>query len=580
MIATMLLVVGIWITLAVWCVALGRSILASLRSPARDLTSSCAAFWVGWGALVAALQLWHVCLPVNGVALAFLGVIGCAALAVHARQLRTIAGSCFRQHPGFCVLVAVVAVWLANRALAPIDGLTDAGLYHLAALRWARSFALVPGLGNLHARFAFDSSYFQFLAVLDDVVPRLRGYNLVPGLLILAALAQTLRAAGRVLGARSGDPASAHDVLAVVLVAPLVTLAMARGASTYADVPVFVLGVVVSLHLFHACALPSSSATRRLDLFLVVFLSAIGITIKLSLVAMGAVAAATAMVLWCVPAEGGDGMPRVPASSTMLMLLPGALVLAVWMGRGVVLSGYPAYPLPVGAVDVAWRLPHDDAAEMVRIIRSWARWPYHAGYYDTLDTWRWFWPWVKRATAAGFRPDGVVCPLVLLVIGLAALVVLRRRLSAKDGVRLLIPVVPAACGTVFWFLIAPDPRFAGAALFVLGSGGLAAAVTLVRLPRQRWAVGFLVGFDCWFVLVTGWVHGFVVWPGPAGGLYPLPVAALEERRTASGLVVWVPVDSDQCWDAPLPCTPSFNPRLRLRWPDELGSGFVVDSAGG
>jgi len=46
--------------------------------------------------------------------------------------------------------------------------------------------------------------------------------------------------------------------------------------------------------------------------------------------------------------------------------------------------------------------------------------------------------------------------------------------------------------------------------------------------------------------------------------------------TDSGLVLHIPVASDQCWDAELPCTPYPNPKLRLRRPDDLSSGFVLE----
>jgi hypothetical protein len=46
-------------------------------------------------------------------------------------------------------------------------------------------------------------------------------------------------------------------------------------------------------------------------------------------------------------------------------------------------------------------------------------------------------------------------------------------------------------------------------------------------------------------------------------------------RTLSGLGVYVSREGQQCWDAPLPCTWRLDPRLRLRVPGDLGSGFVL-----
>jgi hypothetical protein len=52
------------------------------------------------------------------------------------------------------------------------------------------------------------------------------------------------------------------------------------------------------------------------------------------------------------------------------------------------------------------------------------------------------------------------------------------------------------------------------------------------------------------------------------------------RQLASGLAVQVPVNSDVCSDAPLPCTPEPHPGLRLRRPGDLGGGFAIDVESG
>jgi hypothetical protein len=54
---------------------------------------------------------------------------------------------------------------------------------------------------------------------------------------------------------------------------------------------------------------------------------------------------------------------------------------------------------------------------------------------------------------------------------------------------------------------------------------------------------------------------------------PFPQSETKILETRSGLEVRVPVKGDQCWDAPLPCTPYFNNELELRKKENLQSGF-------
>jgi len=52
---------------------------------------------------------------------------------------------------------------------------------------------------------------------------------------------------------------------------------------------------------------------------------------------------------------------------------------------------------------------------------------------------------------------------------------------------------------------------------------------------------------------------------------------LIKRITGSGLTIYTPAQGDECWDAPLPCTPYFRPQLRLRG-KSLSEGFYLDES--
>ncbi len=43
----------------------------------------------------------------------------------------------------------------------------DTGLYHAQAIRWIEEYGLVPGLGNLHSRFAYNSAAFPLTALFS-----------------------------------------------------------------------------------------------------------------------------------------------------------------------------------------------------------------------------------------------------------------------------------------------------------------------------------------------------------------------------------------------------------------------------
>ena len=220
-----------------------------------------------------------------------------------------------------------------------------------------------------------------------------------------------------------------------------------------------------------------------------------------------------------------------------------------------------------------------------------------------------------------------MAPLALLTAVIPLLSVRSSRETCPEKTAahaVLATVIPTL---IVWFLIAPDPRFALAPMWLFrscssrGSGrsrhppssrslligvGAVAVVFLLLVREIRWLV--FANFDVWagatfamWVLVPSRsrnsiayaatftalavplqiiaTHGafHVVVSNHQGrfGTPVLPTPPLSQFRTASGLVLFKPrtLGSDQCW-AVLLCTPQPNPQLRLRG-SHISSGFTV-----
>jgi len=57
----------------------------------------------------------------------------------------------------------------------------DTGIYHAQAIRWIETYPVVPGLGNLHTRFAYNSSWLVANALFSFAFTGLRSFHLLPG---------------------------------------------------------------------------------------------------------------------------------------------------------------------------------------------------------------------------------------------------------------------------------------------------------------------------------------------------------------------------------------------------------------
>lgn len=561
-----------WLLMFVFFMGVGllvRRLFGLHNHSAQALVS---AFWVGWAASIAGLQGWQIAFKLDWRATALIGLAGLAGLAWNARDLRPLV-RCARQKYAltFFVPLLLVALWAANQALdVPAD--YDSGLYHLQSVRWLTTYPLVPGLGNLHGRLAFNSSYFLYVGMLDVGPWASRSYHVANGLLLMAVCAQSILSAVQLIAHH--ERRSLAKLFSVLVFGPAIMLA-ATGQSISSPAPdpvVFVLGLALSVFMLAFLERDHyDTAEAGYDLLVITALAAVGITVKLSFAAFGAVTVVTLLGVWCYRTRPMLVEGRAKARRLAWLAVTVMIVIVPWMVRGVILSGYIAYPSTLGAVDVEWRVSRERAINEADVIRSWAR-NEHEESQTVLANWDWFKPWLERTS----RLDGVKLPLVM--VAAAVVLALYRRIDARRffmrSGRCTLLLAPAAASLVFWFFLAPDYRFAGASFWVLGLGALLLALAEHLSPAQM--VPVVLALAIGLTLLNPVDLANPIGPGADAGFHSAAEVALTTFETESGLVINVPTDTDQCWDAPLPCSPSRPSRLRLRKPGNLRQGFVVE----
>jgi len=553
-----------WLGLAGVFTGLGCLWYRPGRLPQADPIGVSQCFWLGWSVVVVGLQLWQVWLPVNGLALLAVTLAGGVGLVRHRQQLRRALSAPFRGRRLFLSVVALLLLWVANHSLRPPQNI-DSGLYHLQAIRWIGSYPIVPGLGNLHGRLAFNNSYFLYPALLEAGPWVARSSHVANSLLVAVFLAVSLWCAFQV--PRATGPRQLSLLYRAFFLAPVLDKVYRYNLSSPSpDLAVLLLGAVISASLLDLGLAPPASPAERTEVRRgIVFLAAVGVTLKLSFLPLGLGMGGLALVLG-QRRPGVQAERRSPARVVLPLL---ALVFIPWLLRGVMASGYPLYPLTMGGVAVDWQVPAEQARLDADWIKGYARAP-DQDYREVLDNWRWLGPWVRRLPAH----YDVAVPLVLVGVMLAAAGLGRRRPGGPGSGELGLLLIPPLAGMVFWFLTAPDPRLVGAAVWI------AAGVSLVLLLRRSAGASLpgktLVVMGALYLAVAGgplFRHLTLVGPGPDHGLHPTPAASVVPYVTASGLVLQVPRERGLCWDSPLPCTPLPSPDLQLRAPGDLGRGF-------
>lgn len=525
------------------------------------------AFWTGICVTVASLQVYHFFRPIDAIIAGLVCAVGLFGIILN-REMLVVA---LRKDAriGFWPAVYGIPVFLAIaiRCSGPAVHY-DTGFYGATAVRWSVTYPIVPGLTNLLGQLGLNSSVFLCVAVLNQGPWREAGFHLFVGLLLCAFVLTVAGSFYRVLFSRNE---TALDYFVLLFSVPCMVWALNwEIVGTNTDLPTTIVSIAGMIALFQVFQEQKRGGkeSRIGSLILVsIMLFTLAVTFKISSLALSVLGWCTSFVqLLSVNLNVRRKRHLVVAAIVF------SCALAIpWLCSGVILSGYMLFPSSAFTIPVDWRVPRASADLLSRLNRSWARIP-HAALVETRGL-RWFEPWL--AGVFRNRVDFIV-PVFLSIAGFVSLLSRKER---KDLFWLKL-LLPSLGGLVFWFALAPALRFGEAAIWTTAAClGSAAFQQVIPTMSQRWRWLLLFGL----LLVGGWcsyprtlwrvefrplldVHGFL----------PLPQARTMPLRLRSGLTVQVPIDTNQCWYAAIPCSPYFTDNLRLRQGKDLRLGFRAD----
>ena len=532
-------------------------------------------FWVGWSGSIVLLQIWHLNYAVNDFALVLVMTWGLAGLCLGGKQLtqdvrRRWSETSKRSRfvAGFAAS-AVLLFWAALAIGPPYR--PDTANYHLAGVRWASEYPIIPGIGNLHHRLAFNNSSFLYAAMLDAGPWTHRSHHLAHGLLAVATVLYFMSSLPRL-----ADTKAANYPLYLMrsLFFPIAILFSYKGTTSFQpDLITFMMGLVVASLMFELLLDKGFSLDQvRVRVFAICFLSSAALTVKLSFLVFGFLSSCIALaILW--NRSGAQNRTRFWGCAGVCTLAA-SIAIVPWLGRHLILSGYALYPSDRISIDVPWRVPLADARTARDSIVGYAR--HHGeGFMETLDNWDWIGPVIMRELG---HPISVTIPLICIVTTLFGLWFIKRPRTGKgiSNRELAIFVLPAAAAVLFMIFTAPCPRFAGASIWVLAVGLMVGALSQVERDSKQFHRDAKLMLALGIGLFTiGMVKASRYVQSPFGNtaLAPMPVGEVVVRHTKTGIPVWVCKDGP--WDAPLPNTPEFRANLALINEADVREGFMI-----
>jgi hypothetical protein len=482
---------------------------------------------------------------------------------------------------GIAISVVLAALWVAGQCLGPFQS-WDGVLYHVQGVAWAKAHPAIPGIANLHGPLAFNNSSFLYDALVDSWIWEGRGFHVAHGTLLLVSVLQGVSAGLR--WRRPGQSGNRSRLLEFLLLP--IALCYTPEVATYStDLP---MALTLSAGFAHACAVmaersesaqPISRETQVVSALL------FGAAIAIKLTAAVFAATALAVLVWRDRRVSGSAVSSLWAWRWCAVTL--LIFLGPWVVRGIVLSGYPFFPLPFFGLAVDWRAPLEQArAELANITFTEREFTWH------LIGSGWMSLTLVRNVGAILLPS--------LLTALAFIQWLRVKNGSRNlGVQHWALALPALAGIAAWFPSAPSHRYAPVLFWTLAAVGVSGwLLSALRASAMKEKTAWLIAVGIAISPLAASSASALFLHGPGAGMVSfrknsvgslgrgLPFLPTDFPTqpfvTNSGFVLNTPVPRanapdlpNACGNAPLPCTANPAANLELRTPGNLEKGFRI-----
>lgn len=447
-----------------------------------------------------------------------------------------------------CIVTAATLFWTVG-----VPTHYDTSLYHVQAIQWIEKYGVVPGLGNLHNRFAYNSAFMPLQALFGLKWMAGQSLHTVNGYICALAAAYAIGTNNVI----NGRTIQLSDLLKI---STLIYIYQSRNeiSSPGSD-------LLTMLLILYICTKWSEFAEKDIqDALPYTWLCVIGVwavTVKLSAAVCILLAVYPAFIL----------IRNKQWGRIICNVLLGLFVSVPWLIRNVVISGYLLYPYPqVDLFDVDWKMPASVGTYDAREIMVWGRGLNDVHLYEQ-PFWEWFPGWYEKVpkvvTTMGFLSG------IILVLYLCYNAIKRKQTDVRYNLLFLYSIV----ALITWLFSAP--------LFRYGMVYLLIPICAVAWMILKWGKNSLrLQYGVRLLAVLLMVPALSIYVSSWGGVKGYPILMQDNYEwkltnsleTADGIRVWYPVEGDQGSYDVFPCVPFVNmvTKLELRG-DDLRNGFRI-----
>ena len=552
----MILVFFIWLVVFVVFFILGFSLVTAINGIAGKKWEKInlkpdEAFFIGFMALSTISGLLSIWTPLSTKILFFIVLLTVLLFLINFRQIKNNFSESVRTISllsGWEMLILLFIIIFILTYTANKITLGDTESYHAQSIQWVQKYAVVPGLGNIHGRLAFNS---MFMVISGLFAFQIKDILIFPlnGICYIVLIIKLL-----FLYKKENTPGNRWKAVFYMLTLLISLLIMIPDLnSPSADI------ICATLIIYSFTILMNlGEKGSQLNYFQIILLNLVVlccITFKIS---------SLFLILLLLFLLKKDVVKKIWISVAI-----GILVFSSFLIRNYYLSGYLIYPFPgIDLFNVDWKIPYDDVLSMKLEIESWAKIStLPASDVINMKITQWIIPWF---TSLNFNNKMIVTANILSVISIIIM------FFKKDFFLVRIQLI-ILVNLIFWFLRAPDPRFAYGFLFLGFSLNFAYMLKHFDQPTSSGIFKFVkIGLACFLFLI---VCRRIIFPlntlkNTSLWILPAPFGTVETNEHYSGFNYRVPVPEGGCFNVEIPCTPYPLTDIVLRGKD-LQEGFKI-----
>lgn len=312
----------------------------------------------------------------------------------------------------------------------------DTYLYHAQAVHWIEDFGVIPGLGNLHFRLAYNSAFMGLQALFSFAWLSGRSLHTVNGFVAVLMLVYVVLTIHR-------SSENRMDVSDMLKVSVLFYLIYSTFNISSPNTDTWAL-LLISYICIKWSEFVEEEERSALPYSFLCLLSVYAMTLKLS--------AATFVILALYPAA--ILILSRNWKQIAIHVFSGFLIILPWFVRNVIISGYLVYPYwECDFFQFDWKMPKEALIEDRKEIIAWGR-----GHMDTERCGESLMRWVPEWYMS-IHPLWRILFVIAVIAGFFLIYYVMKSILRRRSAGRSVLIVVVLAGMFSWFFSAPLPRY-------------------------------------------------------------------------------------------------------------------------